>query len=70
MLKAIFNVMLYKNKELTEEGKMIKPNDNIYMIKITKDYVKVHLVIEEYNSNNDYYISLGQFKNGFEKVEE
>ena len=67
MLKAIFNVMLYKDKELTKEGKMIEPNDNVYIIKIAKDYVKVHVVIEDYNSNNDYYISLGQLKGGFEK---
>jgi len=67
MLKAIFNVMLYKDKELTEEGKMIEPNEEIYIIKIAKDYVKVHMVIEEYDSNNDYYISLGQLAGGFEK---
>jgi len=67
MLKAIFNVMLYKDKELTEEGKMIEPNEEIYIIKIAKDYVKVHMVIEEYDSNNDYYISLGQLAAGFEK---
>lgn len=61
MLKAIFNVMLYKNKELTEEGKMIKPNNKVDIIEIAQNYVKVHII-------NDYYISLEQFKNAFEEV--
>ena len=61
MLKAIFKVMLYKNKELTEEGKIIEPNDKVDIIEIDQNYVKVRSVI-------DYYISLEQFENAFEEV--
>lgn len=64
MLKAIFNVMLYKNKELTEEGKIIKPGDIIEVIELKDDYVKVH----SKTYKDVFFIYVGQLTGGFEKV--
>lgn len=64
MLRAIFNVMLYKNKELTEEGKMIGDGDTIEIIELKDNYAKVHSKIYK----DTFYISIGQLIGGFERV--
>lgn len=64
MLRAIFNVMLYKNKELTEEGKMIGDGDTIEVIELKDNYAKVHSKIYK----DMFYISIGQLIGGFKKV--
>lgn len=63
MLKAIFNVMLYKNKELTEEAKMIGDGDIIEVISIKDNYAIVH----SKTYKDVFYISIGQLIGGFEK---
>jgi hypothetical protein len=64
MLRAIFNVMLYKNKELTEEGKMIGDGDIIEIIEVKDNYVKIH----SKTYKDIFYISIGQLIGGFERV--
>ena len=64
MLKAIFNVMLYKDKELTKEGKMIGFGDTVEIIELKNNYAKVH----SKTYKDMFYVSIGQLDCGFERI--
>jgi len=63
MLRAIFKVMLYKNKELTEESKMIGDGDIIEVIELKDNYAKIY----SKTYKDMFYISIGQLTGGFER---
>lgn len=65
MLKAIFNVMLYEDPELTmEKGNMLKPGDKIKIEKMFKTCAKISTNVYD---GAKFYISFEQLANGFEK---